>query len=268
MNETKIAWTTYSWNPASGCRKVSAGCRFCYAWTLAERKRGTAGFPNGFDLTLRPWKLDEPRAIARKAAGKGARPMIFVNSMSDLFLEEIPDEYRDRIFDTMEQCPELDFQALTKRPEEMLRYSRRRRFPVNLWAGVTVESERYLNRIEPLLEVEASVRFVSAEPLLSRLPGKWMEGLDWVIVGGESGAHLLDAQVRADRGLVEHSKSSESGRERWSAREDRMDWVREIRDVCAGVGVAFFFKQWGGVRGEAAGNELDGRKWEEWPTRG
>jgi protein gp37 len=161
MNKTNIIWTDYTWNPNCGCVQVSEGCKFCYAETLAERMRGEPAFPQGFELTFRPHLLHDPLSLKLPS-------LIFVNSMSDLFWEALNDEWRDRVLDVIEAASRHQFQLLTKRPEEMLRYSRRRRFPANLWAGVTVESDRFAYRADILRQVEASIRFISAEPLLSR----------------------------------------------------------------------------------------------------
>jgi len=253
MNETAIEWTDATWNPNSGCEVVSSGCKFCYAMTLAEQKRGTSAFPNGFELTIRPHKLREPFVLKQPS-------MIFVNSMSDLFWEKIDDDYRDRILDVIEATSQHEYQVLTKRPENMLRYSRRRRLPRNFWAGVTIESATYLPRLDVLREVEASVRFISAEPLLSAFGRFNLDGIHWVITGGESGLHLADPRVRANRALVE--KLDEGG---WRPREDRVAWVREIRDQCTAAGVALFHKQWGGLRPKSGGAELDGRAWKQYP---
>ena len=186
MNKTSILWTEATWNPMSGCEEVSEGCKYCYARRLAEDKRGTRAFPDGFDLTFRPHKLAEPRALKSPA-------LIFVNSMSDLFYEKIPDSYRDKIIDVMEQTPQHEYQVLTKRPELMLHYSRRRKLPRNFWAGVTVEHERMIERIDILRQVDVEIRLISAEPLLSALPDLNLDGIHWIISAGESGRHLWDA---------------------------------------------------------------------------
>jgi protein gp37 len=256
MNETGIAWTTRTWNPVSGCEEVSEGCKWCYAKTLAEAKRGTPAFPRGFELTLRPHKLSEPYRLKRGE-------LIFVNSMSDFFWDRISDEYRDRMLDVMIATPQHQYQVLTKRPEKMLEYSKRRELPDNFWAGATVESPRVLHRVDTLREVRASIRFLSAEPLLGPLvPGLKLDGLHWVITGGESGAHLTNARVRARRALVEHHKNAKPS---WVPREDRLHWVRDIRDLCMGAGVAFFHKQFGGRFYHSGGRVLDGRTWDEFP---
>lgn len=252
MNDTAIIWTEKTWNPASGCTEVSEGCKFCYAKTLAENKRGTPAFPKGFDLTIRPHKLREPFALKEPT-------LIFVNSMSDLFWEEIPDEYRDKILDVMEQTPQHEYQVLTKRPENMLRYSLRRKLPPNFWAGVTIENQRWLSRLDTLRAIQAEIRFVSAEPLLGPLTAINLSGIDWLITGGESGTHLGDAKVCERRGLARKVNG------KWIAREDRVDWVRELRDACLANGTSFLHKQWGGAISHSAGRMLDGRTWDEFP---
>lgn len=262
MNDTSIRWTEQTWNPASGCAKVTAGCKHCYAETIAEQKRGTPGFPNGFDLTLRPHKLREPFRLKEPS-------LIFVNSMSDLFWEEIPDSYRDQVLDVIVQTPQHQYQVLTKRAPELLRYSRRRPLPPNFWAGVTAEDQENLDaRMGVLAEVQAEIRFLSLEPLLGpidleplleRHPGK----LAWVILGGESGNHLMRPEAREKRGLIRPGAGSKEAS--WVPREDRVPWARAVRDACQAHGVAFFFKQWGGPRSFSGGSLLDGRAWEQYP---
>lgn len=249
MNETAISWTELSWNPASGCAKVSAGCKHCYASVLAERMRGTAAFPRGFDLTIRPHKLSEPARLKKPS-------MIFVNSMSDLFWDQIPEAYLHRIFDVMASCPQHTFQVLTKRAEEMAEFSTIRPFPANVWAGVTVEDSRSLSRVGALRRTRARVRFVSAEPLLEPLDLD-LSGIDWLIVGGESGRHLHSESPRA---LVTKRDGKHIPKE--SARAA----VRGLRDASVAAGVPFFFKQWGGPRPGSGGSDLDGRIWHEYPS--
>lgn len=250
MNKTGIAWTTVTWNPMSGCEKVSAGCAFCYAEQLAERKRGTKAFPNGFDLTIRPHKLREPYRLKQPS-------LVFVNSMSDLFWEKISDDYRDQVIDVMEDTPH-EYQVLTKRPEEMLRYSRRRKLPPNFWAGVSIENQANAYRLDMLRMVDAEIRFVSAEPLLGPLSLD-LTGIHWLISGGESGSHLHKSELCAKRGIV-----MRDGKQ-WIARPECIDWVRSLRDQCAASGVKFFHKQWGGPMPNSAGRILDGRTWDEFP---
>lgn len=175
-------WTSKTWNPVSGCYPASTGCAHCYARKLAEDKRGTIAFPLGFDVVMKPHKLDEPRKIK-------ASTLIFVNSMSDLFLPEISDEYRDRILAVIRETPRHTYQTLTKRPENAVRYCATRKLPANLWLGVSVEAQPYVGRVDELRKIEAAVRFLSIEPMLSDLTLN-LADVGWVIVGGESGCHL------------------------------------------------------------------------------
>lgn len=181
--------------------------------------------------------------------------------MSDLFWDQIPNSYRDKIVDVIADTPQHQYQVLTKRPELMLKYSRRRQLPPNFWAGVTIESGRlFEGRIQLLRQVDVPIRFLSAEPLLSPYPDKLdLSGVHWVITGGESGTHLYDRQLRERRALVDYADN------KWTPRPSRVEWVRQIRDACQCQGVAFFHKQWGGARPKSAGSKLDGRKWHEYP---
>lgn len=264
MNDTAIRWTSKSWNPVSGCVKVGPGCKHCYAETLAENKRGTAAFPKGFDLTVRPHKLKEPFRIKEPS-------LIFVNSMSDLFWDQITDAYRDEVLDVIEATPQHQYQVLTKRHETLRRYSERRRLPSNFWAGVSGENDEWLQkRGAELLKVRAEIRFLSLEPALSRMDVAKLvagrdnrvggDGISWVIYGGESGNHLSNPETMTKRGLVERAADG-----RWVPREDRLPWARAVRDDCAAHGVSFFFKQHGGPRSTSGGHELDGDTWEEFP---
>jgi protein gp37 len=233
-----IEWTDATWNPVTGCTKVSPGCKHCYAETFAERWRGIPGHPyeQGFDLRLWPERLGLP------LRWKSPR-MIFVNSMSDLFHEEVPDEYIDRVFETMAAAPRHTFQVLTKRADRLAAWHAER--PAvhglnNVWLGVSVEDRRYgLPRIPSLRSVRAAVRFLSVEPLLEDLGELPLAGIDWVIVGGESGP---------------------------GARPMRREWVESIRDQCLATNVPFFFKQWGGVRKKETGRRLGGRTWDGLPA--
>jgi protein gp37 len=255
MNETTIEWTSRTWNPFSGCEKISDGCAFCYAHTLAEPKRGTPAFPNGFDLTLRPHKLGEPHAIKEGA-------LIFLNSMSDFAWDKVDDSVRDQIVDVVEATPRHEYQVLTKRPDNLLRYSKRRKLPRNFWAGVTLEHERYLSRVDVLRQIDVEIRFLSCEPLLSSLvPGLDLDGISWVIAGGESGNHLVDPKVAERRALVHKPPRNAQ----WVPRPDRAAWVRSLRDLCEIHDVAYFFKQWGGTRPKSGGADLDGRTWKNFP---
>lgn len=291
MNATAIAWTDHTWNLFSGCKKISPECAHCYAHTLAERHRGNAAFPHGFDLTIRPHKLDEPARLLRS---KGPS-LIFCESMSDIGLDDDEltpaeidrltaagyrgmDHVRDTFFDTVEATPEHRYQALTKRPETLHRWlvARGRRVPESVWLGVTCGHPRSLGRVDTLRgfrALGARVLFVSAEPLLGDLvtAGLRLDGLDWLIVGGESGTHASDPKS-ADRFLVAHSAT---GIARMREPRDVPAWrptlrgrrrVNVLRDEAARDGCAFFFKQWGGPKPESGGRLLDGRTWDEMPT--
>jgi protein gp37 len=236
---TTIEWTDATWNPVTGCTKISPGCDNCYAERFAERFRGTLGHPfeSGFDLTLRPERLEQPL--------KWRRPqMIFVNSMSDLFHKEIPNEFVERVFDTMERAPRHTFQVLTKRSSLMAKFLRGRyghgRGPRHMWFGVSVEDGTKLSRVEHLRLAPAGVRFLSIEPLIGPIHQIDLSGIDWVIVGGESGPR---------------------------ARPMNEAWVQRIRDQCVTAQVPFFFKQWGGVRPKSGGRRLDGREWNQYPAK-
>jgi protein gp37 len=250
MNVTKINWTDLTWNPVSGCTKLTAGCKYCYAETLAENKRGTRAFPVGFDLMLRPWKLDEPRRVKTPS-------LIFTNSMSDMFHADIPDEYRDRICDVMRSYPEHRFQVLTKRPEIAARYFSTRAVPESMWMGTTVEHAATKDRIDVLRSIDSRVRFLSLEPLIGHLGEVDLTGIHWVITGGESGNHMSDDRVRGLRGLVRRG-DRKSGERLWMPREDRHHWITELRDQCRDAGAAFWHKQWGGPRPESGGRIVDG----------
>jgi protein gp37 len=236
---TTIEWTDATWNPVTGCTKISAGCDHCYAERFAERFRGTPGHPfeAGFDLTLRPERLDLPLSWR-------APRMIFVNSMSDLFHKEVPRDFVARACDTMERADWHTFQILTKRSSRLRDFLKARyapsRGPTHIWFGVSLEDRSQLSHVRHLREAPAGMRFLSIEPLIGRIGPLDLTDIDWVIVGGESGP---------------------------GARPMHPDWVREIRDQCAAQGVAFFFKQWGGFRPKAGGRELDGREWSELPMR-
>jgi protein gp37 len=226
-----IEWTEATWNPTSGCTKISPGCERCYAERVARRFPKT--FPNGFALTLRPAALDLPLHWRRPR-------MIFVNSMSDLFHVRVPDSYIADVFDVMARCPQHTFQVLTKRAIRLARLSRRLPWPRNVWMGVSVECADFSWRIDWLRSVPAALRFVSAEPLLGPLPSLNLDGIHWLIAGGESQA---------------------------GARPAHLDWFRDLRDQCRAVNVAFFLKQLGGHPSKRGGEDavLDGRRWVELP---
>jgi protein gp37 len=232
--KTTIAWTESTWNPVRGCTKMSTGCAFCYAEAFAERWRGIRGHPyeQGFDLKLIPEKLEEPLRWKRPRR-------IFVNSMSDLFHEGVPIEYIRKVFAVMERAHWHTFQILTKRSARLAELAPLLRWPGNVWQGVTVESAAYVSRIDDLRRVPAVVRFLSLEPLLTAIPDLPLMGIDWVIVGGESGRQHRPIEP---------------------------EWVRDIRNQCADAEVAFFFKQWGGRAPKKAGRLLDGQVWNAMPV--
>lgn len=232
-DRSRIEWTDASWNPVTGCTQVSPGCDHCYAKTFAERFRGVAGHPfeQGFDLRLWPERLALPLRWRKPRR-------IFVNSMSDLFHRDIPDDYIRAVFRTMVRADWHIFQVLTKRSRRLMRLGPSLPWPPHIWAGVSVESSQYLWRLDQLRKVPAAIRFVSAEPLLGPLDGLDLSGIHWVITGGESGPQFR----RCDP-----------------------DWVRAVRDQCIRTGVAFFHKQWGGRTPKSGGRILDKRTWDEMP---
>lgn len=236
-DNSTIEWTDATWNPVTGCTKISTGCDHCYAERFSERFRGVKGHPyqNGFDLTLRPERLDQPIRWLKPR-------MIFVNSMSDLFHKKVPVRFIDKVFDSMERADHHIFQLLTKRSSLLRNYVNARygtgKAPTHIWLGVSIENCKLRIRLQHLKQTRASVRFISFEPLLDRIGPVDLSGLSWVIVGGESGP---------------------------GARPMHPSWVRELRDQCAEQQVAFFFKQWGGRTPKAQGNEIDGRQWLEFP---
>jgi len=231
-----IEWTEATWNPVTGCSKVSAGCKHCYAERLAHRLQamGSVRYRNGFAVTLHPDALDLPQRWRQPR-------MIFVNSMSDLFHEHVPLEFIQRVFATMRACPQHTFQVLTKRSARLRDLAPHLDWAPNIWMGVSVEDRRVIHRIHDLQAVPAHVRFLSCEPLLGPLDDLPLDGIHWVIVGGESGP---------------------------GARPMQADWVRAIRDQCRRADVPFFFKQWGGARKDLTGRELDGRTYDAMPQGG
>jgi protein gp37 len=235
-DNSAIEWTEATWNPVTGCDKVSPGCAHCYAETFAERWRGIAGHPyeQGFALTLWPHRLEQPLRWKRPR-------MIFVNSMSDLFHERIPDDYIARVFEVMGEASHHTFQILTKRHERLAEFAPRLSWHENVWVGVSIENRRFVHRADYLRSVDAAVRFISAEPLLGPLEGLDLAGIDWLIAGGESGP--------------KHRRCDPT-------------WIRELRDRCRIEAVAFFFKQWGGRTPKAGGRLLDGETWDELPATG
>jgi protein gp37 len=232
-DHSPIEWTDATWNPVTGCTKISPGCKHCYAERLAARLQamGNPRYKNGFSVTLHRDQLELPLRWRQPRH-------IFVNSMSDLFHEAVPEEYIRCTFDVMVKARWHVFQVLTKRARRLAELAPRLPWPSNVWQGVSVESARYTSRIADLVNVPAAIRFVSVEPLLGPITSLPLTGIDWVIVGGESGpGHRLI----------------------------QPDWVRAIRDHCDASGVAFFFKQWGGRTPKAGGRTLDGQEWSEMP---
>lgn len=228
-----IEWTDATWNPVTGCSKISPGCKHCYAERMARRLQGIgqSNYANGFEVTLQPHMLEAPPGWKRPRR-------IFVNSMSDLFHDRIPLAYIKRVFDVMGRTDWHQYQILTKRSERLLRLSPELPWPQHVWMGVSVEAQEYTFRIDHLRQTPAAVKFLSLEPLLGPLNNLDLRGIDWVIVGGESGP---------------------------GARPMAQAWVVDIRDRCREAGVPFFFKQWGGVFKKKTGRELEGRTWDEMP---
>jgi len=229
-----IEWTEATWNPLTGCTKVSPGCRNCYAERMSVRLRamGQPNYANGFRLTLHEKALELPLNWRKSQT-------IFVNSMSDLFHKDVPEDFILRVFDVMARAHWHRFQVLTKRAERLAELSPRIPWRPNVWQGVSVESGAYRHRMDSLRQTGASVKFLSLEPLLGPLPGLDLSGMDWVIVGGESGP---------------------------GARPMSPEWVLDIRDQCRAANLAFFFKQWGGVNKKKAGRLLEGRTWDGMPA--
>jgi protein gp37 len=233
-DNSSIEWTEATWNPTTGCTKVSPGCKFCYAERMAKRLHGmkSPNYRNGFDLTVHEHMLDRPLQWRTPKR-------IFVNSMSDLFHEDVSEDFIQRVFTVMRQAHWHSFQILTKRAERLAQLSSSIDWPSNVWMGVSVEDERRIARIDCLRNTDANIKFLSLEPLLGPLPALDLSEIDWVIVGGESGPN---------------------------AREMKPDWVLEIRDQCVIAGVPFFFKQWGGRNKKATGRQLENETWDEFPV--
>jgi len=231
--QSKIEWTEMTWNPVTGCSKVSAGCKNCYAERMAKRLQamGQVRYRNGFEVILHEDLVELPQRWKQPK-------LVFVNSMSDLFHEKVPIDFIRRIFDTMERCPQHTFQILTKRSQRLRELAGLLPWPPNVWMGVSVEDGRVVQRIDDLRAVPAAVRFLSCEPLIGPLENLCLEGIQWVIVGGESGPN---------------------------ARPMNPSWVDSIYNQCRAADVPFFFKQWGGVRKERTGRELYGRTYDEMP---
>jgi protein gp37 len=235
MSLSTIEWTEATWNPVTGCSKVSAGCLHCYAERMAARLQamGQNNYRNGFAVTCHPQMLDLPKRWKKPR-------LIFVNSMGDLFHEQVPMEFVQQCFAVMSDTPQHTYQLLTKRSERLAELADALAWSANLWIGVTVESQAEVKRIADLRRVPAAIRFLSIEPLLGPIEALDLSGIHWVIVGGESGP---------------------------KSRPMKEEWVMAIRDRCLQEGVPFFFKQWGGVRKKATGRMLEGRTWDAMPER-
>jgi protein gp37 len=230
---SNIEWTEMTWNPVTGCTKISQGCKHCYAERMANRLHamGSDRYRNGFRLTLHPDLIELPKTWKKPR-------VVFVNSMSDLFHDDVPADFIRGIFETMEACPQHTFQVLTKRSERLRKLGPSLPWPSNVWMGVSVENAHAMKRIPDLLSVSAQVRFLSCEPLIGPLEDLSLDGIHWVIVGGESGP---------------------------GARQMNPEWAKSIHRQCRQAAVPFFFKQWGGVRKDITGRILYGRTYDEMP---
>ncbi|MEN8153569.1 MAG: phage Gp37/Gp68 family protein [Acidobacteriota bacterium] len=230
---SKIEWTEATWNPVSGCTKISEGCRNCYAEKMSLRLKsiGVKKYKDGFSLAIHPETLNDPLEWKKSK-------IIFVCSMSDLFHEDVPEDFILKVFKIMNRARHHIFQVLTKRSERLVELNKKIRWTENIWLGVTVESELNIGRVDNLIKTDASVKFLSLEPLLSEIPGIPLDCIDWVIVGGESG---------------------------FNARPIHPDWVRNIQQQCFSSNVPFFFKQWGGKNKKKNGRLLDGREYLQMP---
>ena len=233
MAESSIEWTEMTWNPTTGCTKVTAGCKFCYAEVMAKRLQamGVPKYDKGFKLAIHDDALNVPYTW------RGSK-MVFVNSMSDLFHVDVPLSFIQKVFKVMNDNPQHTFQILTKRADLLLQYNSELNWTSNIWMGVSIEDERVISRVDFLIQTDARVKFLSCEPLIGPLPGLNLTGIDWVIVGGESGR---------------------------KPRPMNVDWVLEIQEKCYNAGVAFFFKQWGGTNKKKAGRSLNGQTYSEMP---
>lgn len=234
-SNSQIEWTEATWNPVTGCNKISPGCKHCYAERLSKRLKamGQANYKNGFKLTMQPQMLEVPLRWKKPQT-------IFVNSMSDLFHKDIPLEYIKRVFDVMKRAHWHRFQVLTKRADRLAELSSELEWASNIWMGVSVENQKYVPRIDDLRKTGAMTKFLSLEPLLGPLKNLDLSEIDWVIVGGESG---------------------------YGARPMLVNWVTDIRKQCQKAGVAFFFKQWGGFNKKKTGRMLEGKTWDEMPSK-
>lgn len=236
MSKTTIEWTDTTWNPTTGCTKVSAGCKFCYAEVMTKRLKGMGQekYKDGFALKVHPDTLDDPYTWRKPR-------IVFVNSMSDLFHEDVPLGFIKRVFKVMNECPSHTFQVLTKRAERLAEVSKHLKWTPNIWMGVSVEDSRVIHRIDHLRKTDAMIKFLSCEPLIGALPNLNLKGIDWVIVGGESGH---------------------------KPRPMEPEWVLDLQRQCKKARVAFFFKQWGGRNKAANGRILEGRTYDEMPVKG
>ena len=230
---SKIEWTEKTWNPTTGCNKISQGCKNCYAEVMAKRLKAMEQpkYKNGFELTLHEDSLEIPYAWKKPQ-------IIFVNSMSDLFHKDIPLEFIKKVFKVMNDCSHHTFQVLTKRGDILLEYSKELNWTNNIWVGVSVENQDVINRIDYLRKLNAHIKFLSLEPLLSPLPNLNLDNINWVIVGGESG---------------------------FESRPMKKEWVQDIKSQCQKQNVPFFFKQWGGINKKKNGRILDNKTWDEMP---
>ncbi len=235
MAQSKIEWTESTWNPLTGCNKISPGCKHCYAERMAKRLHamGQPNYANGFKLTMHPQALEKPLEWKTPQ-------VIFVNSMSDLFHKDVPLEFVQSVFDVMKRAHWHQFQVLTKRSERLMELSPQLEWTDNIWMGVSVENADYTFRIDHLRKTGAKIKFLSVEPLLGPIPKMNLKGINWVIVGGESGP---------------------------GARPLEREWVVDIKNQCIRAKVPFFFKQWGGVQKKKAGRLLDGRTWDQMPKK-
>lgn len=235
MAQSSIEWTEMTWNPTTGCNKVSAGCKFCYAEVMAKRLKamGVEKYSNGFELAIHEDELKTPYTWKKSK-------MVFVNSMSDLFHKDVPIEFIQKVFRVMKENPQHVFQILTKRADVLLYYDKEGllEWSHNIWMGVSVENKTFMKRIDLLRQTNARTKFLSCEPLIGPLPNMNLKGIDWVIVGGESGR---------------------------TPRPMKKEWVVDIKEQCQDSDVAFFFKQWGGTNKKKTGNLLDGEKYLEMP---
>lgn len=234
MSQTTIEWTAFTWNPTTGCSKTSPGCKYCYAVAMTKRLKamGQHKYRNDFELTVHDVELKRPYTWKKPRK-------VFVNSMSDLFHNDVPLEFIKKVFKVMNDTPQHIYQVLTKRAERLEEISQELNWTPNIWMGVSIENEQFLYRMDHLRNTPAQIKFISAEPLIGPLPNMYLDGIDWVIVGGESGP---------------------------KSRPIKGDWVIDIRDQCQSSNTSFFFKQWGGVRKKEFGRLLDGVEYNEYPN--